>query len=463
LIPYPHHNQSPRNTYQCAMGKQAMGTIACNQRNRIDTLLYNLVYPHKPMVKTRTIELINFEKLPAGQNAMVAVMSYSGFDIEDATVLNKASLDRGYGRCLVYRNSKCAVKRYTNQLSDRINGPMVNAETREPVWSDACLDMDGIAFPGARVENKQVLIKKSMPTVSANISTAGAPPPPPEYRDVPVTYKGPVPSYVERIMISCNKEENHIIKILLRQTRRPEIGDKFSSRHGQKGVTALVAEQEDLPFTEMGICPDVIMNPHGFPSRMTVGKLIELLAGKAGLMEGKFHYGTAFGGSKVKDVSDELINHGYNYQGKECMTSGATGEQLTAYIYFGPVYYQKLKHMVMDKMHARAHGPRAVLTRQPTEGRARDGGLRFGEMERDCLIAYGSSMLLLERLMISSDAFDVDVCNRCGLMGYHGWCHYCQSSASVSSIRIPYACKLLFQELQAMNIAPRLTLEKYFD
>ncbi|KAI9563545.1 hypothetical protein GHT06_011008 [Daphnia sinensis] len=468
LIPYPHHNQSPRNTYQCAMGKQAMGTIACNQRNRIDSLLYNLVYPHKPMVKTRTIELINFENIPAGQNAMVAVMSYSGFDIEDATVLNKASLDRGYGRCLVYKNAKCVLKRYNNQSSDRVNGPMVDPTTKKPTWKHEIIDMDGFACVGQPVQPKQVLINKIMPTVPVVTVAPGAPGAPaaapmPEYRDVPITYKGPIPSYVEKVMFSSNAEEANIIKIQLRQTRRPEIGDKFSSRHGQKGVTALVAEQEDLPFTELGICPDVIMNPHGFPSRMTVGKLIELLAGKAGLMEGKFHYGTAFGGSKVQDVSEELIKHGYNYQGKECLTSGTTGEQLTAYIYFGPVYYQKLKHMVMDKMHARSRGPRAVLTRQPTEGRARDGGLRLGEMERDCLIAYGSSMLILERLMISSDAFDVDVCNQCGLMGYFGWCHYCKSSASVSSIRIPYACKLLFQELQAMNIAPRLKLDKYFD
>ncbi|KAI9563491.1 hypothetical protein GHT06_010954 [Daphnia sinensis] len=413
LIAYPHHNQSPRNTYQCAMGKQAMGTI------------------------TRTIELINFENIPAGQNAMVAVMSYSGFDIADATVLNKASLLWA----VFGLNAKCVLKRYNNQSSDRVNGPMVDPTTKKPTWKHEIIDMDGFACVGQPVQPKQVLINKIMPTVPVVTVAPGAPGAPaaapmPEYRDVPITYKGPIPSYVEKVMFSSNAEE----------TRRPEIGDKFSSRHGQKGVT-------DLPFTELGICPDVIMNPHGFPSRMTVGKLIELLAGKAGLMEGKFHYGTAF----------ELIKHGYNYQGKECLASGTTGEQLTAYIYFGPVYCQKLNHMVMDKMHARSRGPRAVLTRQPTEGRARDGGLRLGEMERDCLIAYGSSMLILERLMISSDAFDVDVCNQCGLMGYFGWCHYCKSSASVSSIRIPYTCKLLFQELQAMNIASRLKSDKYFD
>lgn len=461
LVPYPHHNQSPRNTYQCAMGKQAMGTIAYNQRNRIDTLMYSLVYPQAPMVKSRTIELINFDKLPAGQNATVAVMSYSGYDIEDALILNKASIDRGYGRCLVYRNAKCTLKRYANQTCDRILGPLVDPETKKPAWQHTVLDSDGIASPGEKIENRQVLVNKSMPTIAMNpVNTSQVQP---TYRDVPVTYKGSVPSYIEKVMTSFNNEESFLIKILLRQTRRPEIGDKFSSRHGQKGVTGLIVEQEDMPFNDQGICPDMIMNPHGFPSRMTVGKLIELLAGKAGLFEGKFHYGTAFGGSKVADVCEELMRHGFNYLGKDFFYSGITGEPLQAYIYSGPVYYQKLKHMVQDKMHARSRGPRAVLTRQPTEGRSREGGLRLGEMERDCLIGYGASMMLVERLMISSDSFDVDVCNQCGLLAYSGWCNSCHSSKSVSTISIPYACKLLFQELRSMNIVPRLTLKNYCD
>uniref|UniRef100_A0A1B6DRA4 DNA-directed RNA polymerase subunit beta n=1 Tax=Clastoptera arizonana TaxID=38151 RepID=A0A1B6DRA4_9HEMI len=463
LVPYPHHNQSPRNTYQCAMGKQAIGTIGYNQRNRIDTLMYNIIYPQAPMVKTRTIELINFDKLPAGQNATVAVMSYSGYDIEDALILNKASLDRGYARCLVYRNAKCTLKQYANQTYDRIMGPLVDAETKKPIYKHEPLDHDGIASPGEMVRERQVLVNKSMPTVSSGQPNVSTPQATTDYREIPVMYKTPVPSYVEKVMVSSNNEDAFLIKLLLRQTRRPEIGDKFSSRHGQKGVAGLIVEQEDMPFNDYGICPDMIMNPHGFPSRMTVGKLIELLAGKAGVLEGTFHYGTAFGGSKVSDVCEELVKHGFNYQGKDFFYSGISGEPLEAYIYSGPVYYQRLKHMVQDKMHARSRGPRAVLTRQPTEGRSKEGGLRLGEMERDCLISYGASMMLVERLMISSDAFDVDVCNQCGRLGYSGWCHGCHSSASVSTIRIPYACKLLFQELQSMNIAPRLTLKNYCD
>ncbi|KAJ1514349.1 DNA-directed RNA polymerase III core subunit ret1 [Coelomomyces lativittatus] len=449
LIPYPHHNQSPRNTYQCAMGKQAMGTIAFNQQLRIDTLLYLLVYPQKPMVKTKTIELIGFEKLPAGHNAMLAVMSYSGYDIEDALVLNQASLDRGFGRCIVLKKSATTLKKYANGTFDRLGDPIAG------LGKHSILELDGLAGVGMHVSQGQVYINKQVPSSSTSTLQMVS------YSDEATTYRLPEPSVIEKIMLAPTEPEATLIKVLLRQTRRPELGDKFSSRHGQKGVTGLIVRQEDMPFTDQGICPDIIMNPHGFPSRMTVGKLMELLSGKAGLIKGELQYGTAFGGSKVEDMSKILVEAGYNYAGKEYLTSGITGEPLAAYIFFGPVYYQKLKHMVMDKMHARARGPRAVLTRQPTEGRSRDGGLRLGEMERDCLIGHGSSMLLLERLMLSSDVFTMHVCRSCGLLGYPGWCQGCRTSAHITQMQIPYAAKLLFQELQSMNIVPKLVLEDY--
>jgi DNA-directed RNA polymerase III subunit RPC2 len=217
-----------------------------------------------------------------------------------------------------------------------------------------------------------------------------------------------------------------------------------------------------MPFSDTGIIPDIIMNPHGFPSRMTVGKMIELLAGKAGVLAGKLQYGTAFGGSKVDDMAKILVDNGFSYSGKDFVTSGITGESLEAYIFFGPIYYQKLKHMVQDKMHSRARGPRAILTRQPTEGRSRDGGLRLGEMERDCLIAYGASQLLLERLMLSSDVHEIDLCEVCGLMGHSNWCTTCQSSKGVVKMKIPYAAKLLIQELLSMNVLARIRLEDVF-
>ncbi|XP_015749538.1 PREDICTED: DNA-directed RNA polymerase III subunit RPC2-like, partial [Acropora digitifera] len=347
LIPYPHHNQSPRNTYQCAMGKQAMGSIGYNQRNRIDTLLYFLCYPQVPLVRTKTIDLIQFDKLPAGQNATVAVMSYSGYDIEDALILNKASLDRGKFALDCQTPTQCISRTGTppwsrflrtfffklcpNPLNlktfDRVMGPSRDASTGEVIWRHRALDADGICAPGERIENKQVLVNKSMPIVSPTGLQPGTPgqPPQPEYKDVPVSYKGPRDIYVERVLVTSNADEAFLIKILERQTRRPEIGDKFSSRHGQKGVCGLIVNQEDMPFSDLGICPDIIMNPHGFPSRMTVGKLIELMAGKAGVLHGHFGYGTAFGGDKVEDVCNALVEKGFNYVGKEFVTSGITG------------------------------------------------------------------------------------------------------------------------------------------
>lgn len=470
LIPYPHHNQSPRNTYQCAMGKQAMGIIGYNQQQRIDTLMYNLVYSQKPLVKTRAIELTGFEKLPAGHNAIVAVMSYSGYDIEDAIVLNKASLDRGYGRCIVYRNAKCTITRHVNKAADAIDAYMIDPKTNQKIWKHTPLDIDGVAAVGSKVMPSQVMINKKMAVITQNLTNIpgqAQPTPatvastPTTYRNTPLTHKGPGPVHVEKVMFSIDRDEFHLFKLLLREVRRPELGDKFSSRHGQKGVTGLIVNQEDMPFSDTGMQPDMIMNPHGFPSRMTLGKQREFMASKAGAIEGKLNYGTAFGGTSLEEVTELLISKGFNYQGKELLYAGHSGEPLPSYIFFGPVYYQKLKHMVLDKMHARSRGPRSTLTRQPTEGRARDGGLRLGEMERDCLIAHGCSMLLVERLMISSDAFDVDVCRQCGLMGYLGWCQFCRSSKNVSQIRIPYACKLLFQELTAMNIVPKILLTNY--
>ncbi|KAG7662642.1 RET1 [[Candida] subhashii] len=464
LIPYPHHNQSPRNTYQCAMGKQAIGAIAYNQFRRIDTLLYFSVYPQQPMVKTKTIELINYDKLPAGQNATVAVMSYSGYDIEDALVLNKASIDRGFGRCQVVRKNTIQLKRYPNHTKDILSGMRVD-EDGNAIFPHQALGPDGLGEVGARIENGQVYANKCVPTNAGESSLGGHPDQMANvesHRETPAYYKGPEPSYVDQVMMSVSDNDQALIKVLLRQTRRPELGDKFSSRHGQKGVCGIIVQQEDLPFNDQGISPDIIMNPHGFPSRMTVGKMIELISGKAGVLNGSLEYGTCFGGSKLEDMSKILVEKGFSYSGKDMLYSGITGECLQAYIFFGPIYYQKLKHMVLDKMHARARGPRAVLTRQPTEGRSRDGGLRLGEMERDCVIAYGASQLLLERLMISSDAFEVDICNKCGLMGYNSWCTTCKSSENVIKMTIPYAAKLLFQELLSMNIAPRLRLGDVF-
>ncbi|KAK4687865.1 DNA-directed RNA polymerase III subunit RPC2, partial [Tremellales sp. Uapishka_1] len=450
LIPYPHHNQSPRNTYQCAMGKQAIGAIAYNQLNRIDTLLYLMTYPQQPMVKTKTIELVGYDKLPAGQNATVAVMSFSGYDIEDALILNRASTDRGYGRCHVLKKQTIPMRSFPNGTYERLAVP-VQPNPKQDLYT--WIDSDGLVAPGSTVYQGDILISRETPTDTRGPNGGTQP-----FKATPIAHKLPEPSNVDKVMMT-EGEDGVVVKLLMRQTRRPELGDKFSSRHGQKGVCGLIVPQEDMPFNDQGICPDVIMNPHGFPSRMTVGKMIELLSGKAGVLSGKLQYGTAFGGSKVVDMSKILIEAGFSYGGKDMLTSGITGQPLEAYVYFGPIYYQKLKHMVMDKMHARPTGPRANLTRQPTEGRSKDGGLRLGEMERDCLIGYGATQLLLERLMISSDAFETQVCETCGMLGYNGWCPKCKSGKGIVKLTIPYAAKLLIQELMGMNIMPKLCLE----
>ncbi|KAK9794947.1 hypothetical protein WJX73_009398 [Symbiochloris irregularis] len=464
LIPFPHHNQSPRNTYQCAMGKQAMGSIAYNQNRRMDTLMYLLTYPQRPLLTTKTIQLTGFDRLGAGQNATVAVMSYSGYDIEDALVMNKASLDRGFGRCMLNKKANTVLRSYPNRTKDQLRG--ANAEQRK----HRLLEEDGLCCPGQIVNPGDTYINKETPvntrdTLASQGGTAQL------YKASPMGWKGVEGELVvvDKVMIANNDEGSTVLKVLMRHTRRPEIGDKFSSRHGQKGVVGNIVPQADMPFTDSGICPDLIMNPHGFPSRMTVGKMIELLGSKAAVLDGKFKFGTAFGegaglADNVGTICQALVAKGFSYSGKDTLTSGITGEPLEACIFMGPVYYQKLKHMVVDKLHARATGPKMLLTRQPTEGRARDGGLRLGEMERDCLIAYGASALLLERLMISSDQFTVHVCTHCGLLGYYDLnakmpvCPSTKRSDAMATLRLPYACKLMLQELQAMNIVPRLQL-----
>ncbi|PXF47951.1 DNA-directed RNA polymerase III subunit RPC2 [Gracilariopsis chorda] len=466
LIPYPHHNQSPRNTYQCAMGKQAIGAIAYNQHMRTDTLLYLLSYPQRPLVQTKQIPIVGFERLPGGQNASLMVMSYSGYDIEDAVVLNRASIDRGYGRCIVTRKHATGCRRYPNGQCDRImpapEDPFRKEENSNsgrpkihPVYSS--LDLDGIVAPGEQLSKGMVFVNKEVPRVGLTDvpgETSAV-----SYRPQGLKFKGPSPVVCDKVLLTSNDHDHVLVKVMLRETRRPEIGDKFSSRHGQKGVCGLIVSQEDMPFSDKGIVPDLIMNPHGFPSRMTVGKMIEFIAGKAGVFEGHCGDGTAFHGDKIEVCAASLVRAGYNYNGKDFVYSGMSGEPLRAFVFSGPIFYQKLKHMVKDKMHARARGPRAMLTRQPTEGRSRDGGLRLGEMERDCLIGYGASMLLMERLMVSSDEFTVHACKKCGLIGYKEWCQTCESGENVSQLKIPYACKLLMQELQAMNVVPKLLLE----
>jgi len=291
------------------------------------------------------------------------------------------------------------------------------------------------------------------------------------HRSTPIVWKEKAAEscVVDSVVLTAGKMDYIVAKITVRSKRRPELGDKFSSRHGQKGVVGNIIHQEDMPFSEYGMCPDLVMNPHGLPSRMTVGNMIELVGAKAALLSGDYFYGTAFGkpsgsANTLETINQTVIGQGFSYSGKDFLSSGITGEPLEYYIFIGPIYYQKLKHMVLDKIYARRSGPRVLLTRQPTEGRSADGGLRVGEMERDCLVGYGAAQLLLERLMISSDRFVIHVCTNCRVMGF--WhkglklsiCSICKTSNNIVNLPVPYASKLLFQELQAMNIVPKLTI-----
>jgi len=450
VIPCPHNNQSPRNTYQCAMGKQAIGPTALNIMHRVDKSTYFNCYPQMPMVQTRTIRLSRYNEMPCGQNAMVAIMSYSGYDIEDALVMNKASLDRGFGRRYYLSKLDLMLKTYQNGLvSDQIVDLDRDKSVKTASEQYKALDQDGIVNPGERLERGQVYANKFVPkSFDTNSSLV-------ESR---ARYKSKYPVMVQHVSIATTTF-GPVVKIKTADFRRPELGDKFSSRHGQKGVLGLIVEQEDMPYTEKGVFPDLIMNPHGFPSRMTVGKMIELVSGKAGIGNGSIGNGTAFSADRYRDIAEDLVAAGFSYSGKELLMSGITGEPLYGYIFFGPVFYQSLKHMVKDKMQARAIGPTQLLTRQPTQGRNREGGMRLGEMERDCLIGYGAASILYERMLLSSDVFNANVCAKCGFIGYQDQCTHCKTSEHMKIVRMPYACKLLFHELMSMGIAPKVRIK----
>lgn len=451
IVPFPHCNQSPRNTYQCAMGKQAMGVIALNQNLRNDSLLYTIQYPQYPLVQTKPMKMFNW--IPAGQNPTVAVMSYSAYDLEDATVLNKSSIEFGYARCFVYKNAKIDLKTYPNRsCRDVLSYPKLEDSSKFKCRY-AALEPDGIASPESVVQEEQFLVNKQSPDLMTNESLFGDAQT--KYRSNPLVYRTSNPSVIDKVTIS-NNDEDVIIKVLYRQMRAPIVGDKFSSRHGQKGVIGAIFNKALMPFTGDGISPDTIMNPHGFPSRMTVGKLKEMTAAKAAALKGTIHDATVFGGTSMDECFEIMHQHHRLYSGKELVVSGITGELIPDEVYIGPIYYQRLKHMVSDKVHSRSIGPTTSLTRQPTEGRSRDGGLRVGEMERDCLIGHGTSFSLLERFMFSSDSYEMEICNSCNFIVAAKFCMKCNSSENLIKVRIPYAFKLLAQELFSMGIHPAM-------
>eukprot|EP01126_Amoeba_proteus_P061734 TRINITY_DN8316_c0_g2_i2.p1 TRINITY_DN8316_c0_g2~~TRINITY_DN8316_c0_g2_i2.p1 ORF type:complete len:843 (-),score=171.90 TRINITY_DN8316_c0_g2_i2:283-2460(-) len=468
VIPFPDHNQSPRNTYQSAMGKQAIGVYMSNYLVRMDTTAYILFYPQKPLVTTRAMQYLKFSELPSGQNVCVAVCCYSGYNQEDSLIMNQSAIDRGLFRSGFYRCYGCEETRET------IGGQTIDEVVEKPS-PDQCvlrnlnyslLEDDGIIAPGTHVTGEDILVGKTTPLPQRE----GEPLLQFPKKDVSVAHRPSEMGIVDSVLLSTNESGYKLVTVRVRQMRIPQIGDKFSSRHGQKGTVGITYRQEDMPFTHDGIQPDIIMNPHAIPSRMTVGQLIECLMGKLVAILGQEGDGTPFNTAvSVDAIADILHDYGYQKHGYEVLYNGMTGRKMDARIFLGPTYYQRLKHLVDDKIFSRQRGPMQILTRQPVEGRSRGGGLRFGEMERDCMIAHGASQFLKERVFDVSDAYRVHVCDRCGLFAIANVeqkrfeCRGCKDSSKISQIHLPYACKLLFQELMAMNIAPRLMTVPYND
>ncbi|CAJ0745456.1 1243_t:CDS:10 [Entrophospora sp. SA101] len=423
LIPFPDHNQSPRNTYQSAMGKQAMGIYVTNYQLRMDTLANILYYPQKPLVTTRSMEFLRFRELPAGQNAMVAILCYSGYNQEDSIIMNQSSIDRGLFRSIFYRSYMDQEKKVGIISLEEFQKPTKETTLRLKHGTYEKLEDDGLIAPGTRVSGDDIIIGKVTP-IASDVIELGQRTARHIQRDASTPMRSTETGIVDQVMVTTNAEGLKFVKVRVRSTRVPQMGDKFASRHGQKGTIGITYRQEDMPFTAEGITPDIIINPHAIPSQ-----------GDA----------TPFTDVTVEAISQSLRSHGYQGRGFEVMYNAHTGRKLAAQIFIGPTYYQRLKHMVDDKIHSRARGPVQILTRQPVEGRSRDGGLRFGEMERDCMISHGTAMFLKERLFDASDAYRIHACDICGLMAIANLkkntfqCKSCKNTTQISQIHIPYA------------------------
>ncbi|MFH1307167.1 MAG: DNA-directed RNA polymerase subunit B [Candidatus Micrarchaeota archaeon] len=463
ILPYPEHNSSPRITMACSMAKQSLGTYLLNFNQRNDSRGHIMYYSQQPLVQTRPYKILGFSEHSAGQNFVVAVASMMGYNTSDAVVMNRSAIDRGLGRSVFYKTHETEERRYPGGQKDKFEIPPITAQGYRDEKAYRYLSDDGIVIPEVKLDPKDVLVgKTSPPRFLEEISVFGMVEE--KKRDNSLSIKAGDEGAVDSVLITDSLAGNRLVKVKVRSVKVPEQGDKFASRHGQKGVIGLCLPQVDMPFNSEGVVPDLIINPHAIPSRMTAGHLLEMLGGKAACHSGEFADSTAFAGDTEEKFRKELKDLGFNEYGEETLYDGKTGRAIKAKIFVGVIYYQKLHHLVSNKMHVRARGPVQLLTRQPTEGRAREGGLRFGEMERDCLIGYGASMLIRERLLEESDRSYQLVCEKTGAIGYKDYIRnklvspLDENSRQLHYVEMSHAFKLLLDEIKSMGIFPRLLL-----
>jgi len=460
-IPFPDHNQSPRNTYQSAQQKQAMGVYATNYSARMDKTSYVMTYPTRPLVDTRIMNMIKINEIPSGCNINVAIMTHTGYNQEDSVLINKGSIDRGLFQITIYHTEKDEDKQKINGDEEIRCKPDPSKTKGMKFGNYNKVNSKGLVPENTLIENRDIIIAKVTPIKeNRNDHTKVI-----KYEDGSKQYRTVEETYIDKNYIDRNGDGYSFAKVRLRSLRKPVIGDKFSSRHGQKGTVGNIIPEEDMPFTKDGVRPDIIINPHAIPSRMTIGQLKETLLGKVLVELGLFGDGTSFGNIDINTLSEKLLELGYEAHGNELLYNGLSGEQLECNVFMGPVFYQRLKHMVNDKQHSRAIGPMVNLTRQPAEGRSRDGGLRFGEMEKDAMVSHGASRFTRGRMYDASDKYSVFVCKKCGLIASYNdqlhihCCRTCDNRVDFSYVEIPYACKLLFQELTTMNVVTRIVTE----
>ena len=463
---FPEFNSMGRHPIAWNFMKQAQGLYTTNFNSRYDARAFLLYYPQVPIVNSVTYRTLNMKRHANGQNFVVALSTYYGYNMQDAVVLNKAAVDRGLGRSVFYRSYMDEERRYPGGQQDSFKLPPPTIEGYKGEHAYSKLGEDGIVEPELEVNEGEVIIGKVSPPRFLEEQTSfgvGEE----RSRDNSVTLRSGEVGAVDSVMFSETTGATRIIKVRIRSIKVPEVGDKFASRQSQKGVTALIVPQEDMPYTKEGIVPDLLLNPIGLPNRMTYGHILEMLGAKASSLAGKTADGTPFsrhGKEVIDDYAGTLEQYGFEKFGDEVFYDGRTGKKFSATLFNGVVYYHRLWHMVSLKLQVRSRGPVQILTRQPTEGKPRKGGLKFGEMERDALVGHGASLLIKERMLDQSDKAPVWICKTCGDIGYYDYikntpvCPTCGGN-KLEEVEISYAFKLLLDELKSMHILARLRLK----